>query len=100
VDRFGLALRDCAVLRLARAPLPERLLAADFGLDLRLAAAELVLLMLVRFGLVCLVVDFFVVLRLVAAAERLPPAERFELPRLLAAPLDVAFFLLERLFPR
>ena len=52
------------------------MLAADFGVDLRLAAAELVLLMLVRFGLVRLVVDFFVVLRLVAAAERLPPAER------------------------
>ena len=75
------------------------MLAADFGVDLRLAAAELVLLMLVRFGLVRLVVDFFVVLRLVAAAERLPPAERFDLPRLLAAPLYVAFFL-ERLFPR
>jgi hypothetical protein len=63
------------------------------------AAAELVLLGLVRFALPRLVVDFFVALRLVAAADRLPPVERFDLLRLLEAPLDVAF-LVERLFPR
>ena len=64
---------------------------------MRVAAAERVLLVLGRFAfprpLAFLVLE--------AAAARLPPAERFVLPRLLAAPLeDVAFFLVERLFPR
>jgi hypothetical protein len=66
--------------------------------DLRVVAAAL--LAPVRFALPRFVVDFFVALRLAAAAERLPPAERFALPRLLAAPLDVVFFLVERRFFR
>ena len=71
-----------------------------FRVDLRVAAAELIFLPLVRFALPRVVVDFFVALRLMAAADRLPPAERFDLPRLLSAPLDVVFLLGERLFPR
>jgi hypothetical protein len=47
-----------------------------------------------RFVFARLVGDFLVALRLEAAADRLPPAERFVLPRLLAAPLEAAFFLL------
>ena len=69
-----------------------------FRVDLRVAAAELVLLVLVRSALPRVVVDFFVALRLVAAA--FPPAERLDFARFLAGPLDVAFFLVERLFPR
>ena len=76
------------------------MLAAVFRVDLRVAAAEPVLLVLVRFAFPRLVADFRVALRLEAAADRLPPAERFVLPRLLAASLDVAFFLVERLFSR
>jgi hypothetical protein len=87
---------DFEVLRFTRAPLPVRLLAAAF----RVAAREPVLFVLVRFAFPRLVADFLVALRLEAAADRLPPAERFVLPRLLAAPLDVAFFLVERLLPR
>jgi len=68
--------------------------------DLRVAAAEPVLLVLGRFAFARLVADRLVALRLEAAADRLPPAERFVLPRLLAASLDVAFFLVERLFSR
>jgi hypothetical protein len=60
--------------------------------DLRVAAAEPVLLVLGRFAFPRLVADFLV--RLEAAADRLPPAERLALPRLLAAPLEAAFFLL------
>jgi hypothetical protein len=63
-------------------------------------AAERVLLVLVRLGLPRAVVDLFVALRLVAAADRLPLAERFALLRLVAAPLDVDFLLVERLLPR
>jgi hypothetical protein len=66
--------------------------------DLRVVAAERVLLVLVRFALPRFVADFFVALRLVAAA--FPPAERFDFARFLAGPLDVAFFLVERRFPR
>jgi len=91
---------DFEVLRFTRAPLPVRLLAAAFRVDLRLAAREPVLFVLVRFAFPRLVADFLVALRLEAAADRLPPTERFVLPRLLAAPLDVAFFLVERLLPR
>jgi hypothetical protein len=76
-----------------------RLLAA-VRVDLRVAAAERVLLVLDRFAFPRLLTDFLVAPRLEAAAARLLPAERFALPRLLAAPLDVAFFLVERLFPR
>ena len=76
------------------------MIVAVFLVDLRVVAAERVLLVLVRFAFPRLVADFLVALRVEAAANRLPPAERFVLPRLLAAPLDVAFFLVERLFPR
>ena len=76
------------------------MLAAAFRVDLRVAAAEPVLLVLGRFAFARLVADFLVALRLEPAADRLPPGERFVLPRLLAAFLDVAFFLVERLFPR
>jgi len=68
--------------------------------DLRVAAAERGFLVPGRFVFARLVGDFLVALRLEAAADRLPPAERFVLLRLLVAPLDVAFFLVERLFPR
>jgi hypothetical protein len=70
------------------------LLAAVFGVDLRVAAAERVLLVLGRFAFALLVADFLVALRLEAAADRLPAAKRFVLSRLLAAPLEAAFFLL------
>jgi hypothetical protein len=101
-----LADRDFEVLRLA--PLLVRLLAVVFRVDLRVvfrvdlrvAAAERVLLVLARTAFPRLLGDFLVVLRLEAATARLPPAERFVLPRLLAAPLDVVFFLVEGLFPR
>ena len=76
------------------------MLAAAFRVDLRVAAGERVLLVLLRFAFPRLVADFLVALRVEAAADRLPPEGRFVLPRLLAAPLDVAFFLVERLFPR
>ena len=76
------------------------MLAAAFRVDLRVAAAEPVLLVLGRFAFARLVADRLVALRLEAAADRLPPAERFVLPRLLAASLDVAFLLVERLFSR
>jgi hypothetical protein len=46
-----------------------------------------------RFTFARLVADFLVALRPLAA-DLLPPAERFVLPRLLAAPLEAAFFLL------
>ena len=69
-------------------------------MDLRVAAAELVLLVPVRFALPRVLVDFFVALRLVAPANRLPPTERFDLPLLLAVPLDAVFVLVERRFPR
>src|SRR4029079_8804766 len=96
----SLAVLAFAVLRLACAPLRGRLLAAAFRVDLRVAAAEPVLLVLGRFAFARLVAYGLVALRLEAAADRLPPAERFVLPRLLAASLDVAFFLVERLFSR
>ena len=75
-------------------PLPVRLLAAVFRVDLRVAAADLVFLVLGRFAFAGLVADFLVALRPVAA-DRLPAVERFALPRLVAVPLEVAFFLLE-----
>jgi hypothetical protein len=74
-----------------------RLLPAVFRVDLRVAAAEPVLLVLGRFAFALLVADFLVALRLEAAADRLPPAERFPLPRLLAR-LELALFLVEPLF--
>ena len=67
-------------------PLPVRLLGAVFRGDLRVAAAERVFLVLGRFSFARLVADFLVALRLETAADRLPPAERFALPRLLAPP--------------
>jgi len=70
------------------------LLGAVFRGDLRVAAAERVFLVLGRFSFARLVANFLVALRLETAADRLPPAERFALPRLLAAPLEAAFFLL------
>jgi hypothetical protein len=77
-------------------PLPVRLLAAVFGVDLRVAAAERVLLVLGRFAFALLVADFLVALRLEAAADRLPPA-RLALPRLLAR-LELALLLVEPVF--
>ena len=70
------------------------MLAAAFRVDLRVAAGERVLLVLLRFAFPRLVADFLVALRVEAAPDRLPPAERLALPRLLAAPLEAAFFLL------
>jgi hypothetical protein len=40
--------------------------------------------------------DFLVALRLEAPADRLPPAERFALPRLVVLPRAAAFVVLER----
>jgi hypothetical protein len=71
------------------------LLAAVFGVDLRVAVAEPVLLLIDRFAFPRLLADFLVARRLVAAAT-----ERVDLPRFVLALLDVAFFLVERLFPR
>ena len=65
-----------------------------------MVAVDPVLRVPVRFAPPRLIVDFFVAVRLVAAADRLPPAERFAVPCLLAAPLDVDFLRVERLFPR
>ena len=62
-----------------------------FRVDLRVEAANLVLLVLDRFAFLA---DFLVALRLEAAADRLPPAERFVLPRVQAARLEATFFLL------
>ena len=62
-----------------------RLLPAVFRVDLRVAAAEPVLLVLDRFAFPRLLADFLVARRLEAAADRLPPGERFPLPRLLPA---------------
>jgi hypothetical protein len=59
---------------------------------LRVAAAEPVLLVLGR----RLAEDFLVALRLEAPADRLPPAERFALPRLVVLPRAAAFVVLER----
>jgi hypothetical protein len=61
--------------------------------DLRIAAAERVLLVLDRFAFPRLLADFLVALRPLAAAERLPRVERFALPRLLTVPLEAGFFL-------
>jgi hypothetical protein len=69
-------------------------IAEDFRVDLRVAAAEPVLLVLGRFAFPRLVADFLV--RLEAAADRLPPAGRLALPRLIAV-LPAAFVVLERL---
>ena len=77
-------------------PLPVRLLAVVFRVDLRVAAAEPVLLVLVRFAFPRLVADFRVALRLEAAADRLPPAERFALARLVLLPCAAAFVVPER----
>jgi hypothetical protein len=63
--------------------------------DLRVATAEPVLLVLARFAFPRLVADFLVPLRLEAAADRLPPAERFALARLLL-PCAAAFVVPER----
>ena len=60
---------------------------------LRLAAGELVLLVLGRFAFARLVADFLVALRF-ETADRLPRVKRFASPRLLAAPLEAGFFLL------
>ena len=73
---------------------------AVLRVDLRVAEAGPVLLVLGRFAFARVDVDFLVALRLVAAADRLPPTEDFDLARLLAAPFGVVFFLVERLFPR
>jgi hypothetical protein len=64
--------------------------------DLRVAAAEPVLLVLVRFAFPRLVADFRVALRLEAAADRLPPAERFALARLVLLSCAAAFVVPER----
>ena len=79
-------------------PLPVRLLAVVFRVDLRVAAAEPVLLVLARFAFPRLVADFRVALRLEAAADRLPPAEaeRFALARLVLLSCAAAFVVPER----
>jgi hypothetical protein len=59
--------------------------------DLRVAAAERVLLVLRRFGFFRLLADFLVVPRLEAPVDRLPPGARFT--RLLAALLEATLFL-------
>jgi hypothetical protein len=65
--------------------------------DLRVAAAERVLLVLGRFAFPRLLADFLVALRLEATADRLPPAERLALPRLVAVlPRPAAFVVLKR----
>jgi hypothetical protein len=51
---------------------------------------------LVRFAFPRLVADFRVALRLEAAADRLPPAERFALARLVLLPCAAAFVVPER----
>jgi hypothetical protein len=81
------------VVRFALEDLRVVLLVAVFRVDLRVAAAERVLLVLDRFAFPRLLGDFLVALRPVAA-DLLPPAERLALPRLLAAPLEATFFLL------
>ena len=63
-------------------------------MDLRVVAAERVLLVLVRFAFPRLVADL-VALRVESAADRLPPAERFALARLLL-PCAAAFVVPER----
>ena len=65
-------------------------------MDLRVAAAEPVLLVLVRFAFPRLVADFRVALRREAAADRLPPAERFALARLVLLSCAAAFVVPER----
>ena len=81
------------MVRFALEDLRVVLLVAVFRVDLRVAAAERVLLVLDRFAFPRLLGDFLVALRPVAA-DLLPPAERLALPRLLAAPLEATFFLL------
>jgi hypothetical protein len=65
--------------------------------DLRVAAEEPLILVL-GFALPRLAADFLVALRPVAAADPLPPAERFALPRLVVVPplLAAAFFVVKR----
>ena len=70
---------------------PVRLLVAVFRVDMRVAAAERVLLTLGRFAFARLVADFLVALRLETAADRLPPAERFALARLVLLSCAAAF---------
>ena len=65
-------------------------------MDLRVAGGEPVLLVLVRFAFPRLVADFRVALRLEAAADRLPPAERFALARLVLLSCAAAFVVPER----
>ena len=71
------------MVRFALEDLRVVLLVAVFRVDLRVAAAERVLLVLDRFAFPRLLGDFLVALRPVAA-DLLPPAERLALPRLLA----------------
>jgi hypothetical protein len=68
---------------------------AVFRVDLRVPAGRVRLVLRRR-----LAGDFLVALPRVAAADLLARVERFGFARLLAAPLDVAFFLVERPLPR
>jgi hypothetical protein len=70
--------------------LPVRLLVAALRVDLRVAAADLVLLVLDRFAFPRLVADFLVALRLETVAARLPPAARLALARLVGVPRPAA----------
>jgi hypothetical protein len=76
-------------------PLLVGFLTGDFRVDLRVPAAERVLLVLGRFAFARLVADFLAALRLEPTADRLPPAERLALARLLVLPRAAAFVALE-----
>ena len=71
-------------------------LAAVFRVDLRVAAVERVLLVVGCFAFPRLLAGLLVDLRLEAAADCLPPAERFALARLFVLPCAAAFVVPER----
>jgi hypothetical protein len=75
------------------------LLAAVFRPDRRLTEAELVFRVPGLFAFPRAVADFLAASLLVVAADLLSPPERFDLARLLAATFDLAFFLVDCLFP-
>lgn len=75
-----------------------RLPPAAFRVERRDAPAE-VLLVLARFAFPRLAAGFLVTLLRVPAAALFAAEERLDLPVLLAAPLDLAFFRVEPLFP-
>jgi hypothetical protein len=67
--------------------------------DLRIVVEDIALFVLGRFAFPGLAADFLLALRLVAAADAIPLAERFDTPRLLAV-VDLAFLVIGLLFPR